>query len=234
MQTTPRNRLPPAFPPGFPKFPEHCFVMLTTRISSYLPRRFFLSCIKRFCFWIGSDCTKGFYIPLQKFFRLFDSKILKTSSVVNIKEFTILSVKQLFSQGTLLSSFFQKNIQTFWIINTIISLVVLTLGAACLSVYFKQQKLRIPIFLKLKLARSVSSAAWLYGWCLFCRIKLFFEYVIENESIFGMTVCYYHVTYQFLSESTVYSCLNVKELLDWNRSYIRSLVAPKGVKPTIT
>ena len=28
-----------------------------------------------------------------------------------------------------------------------------------------------------------------------------------------MTVCFYHVTYAFQSESTLYSCLNVKELL---------------------
>ena len=27
-----------------------------------------------------------------------------------------------------------------------------------------------------------------------------------------LTVCYYHVTYMFQSESTPYSCLNVKEL----------------------
>ena len=29
----------------------------------------------------------------------------------------------------------------------------------------------------------------------------------------GKTVCSYHVTYAFQSESTLYSCLNVKELL---------------------
>ena len=28
-----------------------------------------------------------------------------------------------------------------------------------------------------------------------------------------LTVCYYHVTYAFWSESTLYSCLNVKQLL---------------------
>ena len=28
-----------------------------------------------------------------------------------------------------------------------------------------------------------------------------------------MTVCYYHIEYAFQSESTLYSCLNVKELL---------------------
>ena len=31
------------------------------------------------------------------------------------------------------------------------------------------------------------------------------------------SVCYYHVTYPFQSESTLYSCLNVKELFARNR-----------------
>ena len=34
------------------------------------------------------------------------------------------------------------------------------------------------------------------------------------------TVCSYHVTYAFQSESTLYSCLNVKELLARNRREI--------------
>ena len=38
-----------------------------------------------------------------------------------------------------------------------------------------------------------------------------------------MTVCYYHVTYVFQSESTLYSCLNVKEPLARNRHKIWSL-----------
>ena len=35
-----------------------------------------------------------------------------------------------------------------------------------------------------------------------------------------MTVCSCHVTYVFQSESTIYSCLNVKELLAWSRRKI--------------
>ena len=38
-----------------------------------------------------------------------------------------------------------------------------------------------------------------------------------------LTVCYYHVKYLFQSESTLYSCLNVKELLAQNRCDIWSL-----------
>ena len=34
-----------------------------------------------------------------------------------------------------------------------------------------------------------------------------------NRLFFFPTVCYYHVTYTFQSESTLYSCVNVKELL---------------------
>ena len=34
------------------------------------------------------------------------------------------------------------------------------------------------------------------------------------------TVCYYDVTYAFQSESTLYSCLNVKELIARNKRNI--------------
>ena len=43
----------------------------------------------------------------------------------------------------------------------------------------------------------------------------------SKTSIFlMMTVCSYHVTYAFQSESTLYSCLNVKELLARSRREI--------------
>ena len=45
-----------------------------------------------------------------------------------------------------------------------------------------------------------------------------------------MTVCYYHVTYAFQSESTFYICLNVKELLARNRRKIRSLSDCNGTR----
>ena len=35
-----------------------------------------------------------------------------------------------------------------------------------------------------------------------------------------LIVCFYHVTYEFESESTFYSCLNVKELLARSRRHI--------------
>ena len=38
-----------------------------------------------------------------------------------------------------------------------------------------------------------------------------------------MTVFYYHVKYAFQSESTLYNCLNFKEILARNRSHIWSL-----------
>ena len=38
-----------------------------------------------------------------------------------------------------------------------------------------------------------------------------------------MTICSYHVTHAFQSESALYNCLNVKELLSQNRREIRSL-----------
>ena len=41
-----------------------------------------------------------------------------------------------------------------------------------------------------------------------------------QRSLTSMTVCFYHVTYAFQSESTLYSCLNVKELLARSRREI--------------
>ena len=43
---------------------------------------------------------------------------------------------------------------------------------------------------------------------------------IEFQIPLLMTVYSYHVTYAFQSESTLYSCLNVKELLARNRREI--------------
>ena len=43
-------------------------------------------------------------------------------------------------------------------------------------------------------------------------------------------VCYYHVTYTFQSESTLYSCPNVKELLPRNKGHISSLSDCNGIK----
>ena len=47
---------------------------------------------------------------------------------------------------------------------------------------------------------------------------LFFHFI--NLNIIILTVCSGHVTYTFESESTLYSCLNVKELLAWSRREI--------------
>ena len=44
-----------------------------------------------------------------------------------------------------------------------------------------------------------------------------------NIIVFCMTVCSYNVTYAFQSKSTLYSCLNVKELLARSRCEILSL-----------
>ena len=45
----------------------------------------------------------------------------------------------------------------------------------------------------------------------------------ENHKIILLSVCSCHVMYAFQSESTLYSCLNVKELLARNRCKIWSL-----------
>ena len=45
-----------------------------------------------------------------------------------------------------------------------------------------------------------------------------------------LIVCYYHITYAFWSESTLYSCLNIKELLAWDRRDIGSLSDCNGIR----
>ena len=45
------------------------------------------------------------------------------------------------------------------------------------------------------------------------------SYTTARENVF-LIVCFYHVTYEFESESTLYSCLNVKELLAQSRRHI--------------
>ena len=52
---------------------------------------------------------------------------------------------------------------------------------------------------------------WVYKWYTWCLICV------------SMTVCVCHITYAFQSESTLYSCLNVKELLARSRREIWSL-----------
>ena len=56
-----------------------------------------------------------------------------------------------------------------------------------------------------------------------CRIYLLWKLYIS-------TVCYCPVTYDFQSESTLYSHLDVKELLARNRCHIRSLSNCNGIR----
>ena len=51
-----------------------------------------------------------------------------------------------------------------------------------------------------------------------------------TKAFFSMTACSYHVTYVFQGESTLYSCLNVKELLAQNRCNIWSLNDRNGTR----
>ena len=68
---------------------------------------------------------------------------------------------------------------------------------------------------------------------LVSRNELIFQYVIcQQGQLYEacLTVCSYHVTYSFQSESTLYSCLNVKELLAQNRRDIWSLNDSNGTR----
>ena len=51
-------------------------------------------------------------------------------------------------------------------------------------------------------------------------LSIIFAWCHSSYIIFSPTLCSYHVTYAFQSESTLYSCLNVKELLARNRRKI--------------
>ena len=53
--------------------------------------------------------------------------------------------------------------------------------------------------------------------------QILFKVFAKILKFFFLTVCSYHVTYAFQSESILYSCVNVKELLARNRREIWSL-----------
>ena len=55
-------------------------------------------------------------------------------------------------------------------------------------------------------------------------------YKFYFSSIFFLTVCYYHVTYTFQSESRLYSCLNIKKVLAQNRRDIWNLSDSNGIR----
>ena len=64
----------------------------------------------------------------------------------------------------------------------------------------------------------------IYVWSSFCSIRVrvslqILPILLQNYS-FCLTISSYHVTYAFQSESKLYSCLNVKELLARNRCEI--------------
>ena len=61
-------------------------------------------------------------------------------------------------------------------------------------------------------------------------------YVFNIQITIQMTVCSCHVTYAFQSESTLYSCLNVKEILALLEAVAKSEgeVTATGFKPRTT
>ena len=67
------------------------------------------------------------------------------------------------------------------------------------------------------LKRCSSHSKWLAVYT-FAFLQIFVSRRLIRELI--LTVCSYHVTYAFQSESTLYSCLNVKELLARSRHEI--------------
>ena len=66
-----------------------------------------------------------------------------------------------------------------------------------------------------------SSEYYAHNFSLCAAISLYFKwtnwYEVFDREVYFFTVCSYHVTNAFQSESTLYSCLNVKEFLSRNR-----------------
>ena len=56
------------------------------------------------------------------------------------------------------------------------------------------------------------------------------KHIIFQEDSVLLPVCYYHVTYAFQSETTLYTYLNVKELLVRNRRDVWSLSDSNGIR----
>ena len=76
-----------------------------------------------------------------------------------------------------------------------------------------------------------------YHNCIITAISLFTSDFIENtlklqhlKIQIYLTVSNYHVTYGFKSETALYSCLNVKQLLSRNRCNIGSLSKSNGIR----
>ena len=71
-----------------------------------------------------------------------------------------------------------------------------------------------------------SLSGWNWTWtCNHLVQKQILNHLVKLFNNYGvhLTVCSYHVTYAFQNESTLYSCLNVKELLARSRHEIWSL-----------
>ena len=53
---------------------------------------------------------------------------------------------------------------------------------------------------------------------------------IHSWTFRHLNLCYCHVTYAFQSQTTLYSCLNVKELLAWNKRDMWSFSDCNGIR----
>ena len=55
-------------------------------------------------------------------------------------------------------------------------------------------------------------------------------YYLSYQTQITVTVCYYHVTYEFQSEPHSIVCLNVKELLARSKRHVWSLSDSNGIR----
>ena len=75
---------------------------------------------------------------------------------------------------------------------------------------------------KWNIVNDISNASYGVGNDIICNTEVLKSNLCDNNDAYilvrgDITACSYHVTYAFQNESTLYSCLNVRELLARNR-----------------
>ena len=86
-----------------------------------------------------------------------------------------------------------------------------------------------PVF-KYQIAFQNQSEDYMAKMTLLTWLSSLYFSLWVSSILYHLTVCYYYVTYAFQGESTLYSCLNVKELFARNRRHIWNLSDSNGIR----
>ena len=96
----------------------------------------------------------------------------------------------------------------------------------CSKLYLYIEKIPIPHTMPVYHQKTTSEVTWIrFTMCFLPKFNLKQSLAIHIETYQRdhLTVCYCHATHEFQIESTLYRCLNVKELLTRTRGDIWSL-----------